>query len=173
MTVMDERVLTPEGREALLGELHNERTNGRANELRDELQRGPQPTQPADPGDEPIGTLLRLLPGGRLELTEHTPRGTSPRRERPDTVMTIQPVDELDGLDSGDWQAAAVCVEDPRATNAETPQETSTALAMCGRCTVVAQCRAWADSEPQFMGVAGGRVYGDSRSKKSQAREVA
>ena len=173
MTIMDERVLTPEGREAVVSELLDERTNGRASELRDELQRGPQPECTPDPDDEPIGTLLRLLPGGRLELTEHTPRGMSPERERPGAVVAVRSVDESDEADPGDWQAAAVCVENPRATDAETPQETSTALAMCGRCTVVAQCRAWADSEPQFMGVAGGQVYGDSRSKKSQAREVA
>lgn len=161
---MDERVLTPEGRAALVDELTHE------------LERGPQPTPTPDPGDEPMGTLLRLLPGGKLEIVEHTPRpdGMSPRVASPTPVPAARPR-PVTPADYAHWQDYAVCVEDPKATNAETPAQTSKALAMCARCPVVAQCREWAESErPHFMGVAGGLVYGDDRSKKSHnQREVA
>lgn len=33
------------------------------------------------------------------------------------------------------------------------------ALELCARCPVLDQCRAWAESEPEFSGVAGGQVF--------------
>lgn len=142
MTVMDERVMTAEGRAALV------------DELRDELTRGPQPTHTTDLLDEPLATLFDLWPV---------------------TTDDDQAADEIEPglIDEANWQKHAVCVADPRATNGETPRDIARAQAMCQRCPVLAQCRAWADSERDFEGVAGGLVYGDSRSKSNPRGKAA
>jgi WhiB family redox-sensing transcriptional regulator len=137
---MDERVMTAEGRAALV------------DELRVELTRGPQPTHTTDLLDEPLATLFDLWPPDDSEATDEA---------------------DLELIDDEDWQKHAVCVADPRATNGETKRDIARAQAMCQRCPVLSQCRAWADSELDFEGVAGGLVYGDRRSKSNPRGKAA
>lgn len=139
---MDERVMTAEGRAALV------------DELRDELTRGPQPIHTTDLLDEPLATLFDLWP----ITTDDSTAGDAA---------------ELGIADDENWQRYAVCTADPRATNGETQRDIARAQAMCQRCPVLAQCRAWADSELDFEGVAGGLVYGDSRSKSNPRGKAA
>lgn len=71
--------------------------------------------------------------------------------------------------DTTNWRDRAVCRTDPRATNGDTPAAVAKALSMCARCPVIQQCDAWVSLEPDFRGVAGGRIIGDPRAKNREA----
>lgn len=59
------------------------------------------------------------------------------------------------------WMMRASCAAQPGLMDATTAPEVFDALAVCATCPVVQQCRAWANTEEHFIGVAGGKVYTD------------
>lgn len=64
-------------------------------------------------------------------------------------------------IDSGTdpWQAAAVCRDNPQLIDATRVPEVWDGLRLCASCPVIEQCRAWAESETDYVGIAGGQVY--------------
>lgn len=62
------------------------------------------------------------------------------------------------------WSATALCNGRPELTDQRCKRQAERALALCRQCPVMDQCRAWADSERNYVGVAGGRVYGERRT---------
>lgn len=160
---MDERVLTKEGRAALVAELRAER------------ERGPQSVAPAD-YDPATAALLAVAKSTRVVPEGHV----TPRPERAADGMSLAQFAAhvaayaltLTEVDPRRWQDSAVCVLDPAATNAETSGAIARARLMCAACPVRRQCQRWADADPHFAGVAGGYLYGDTRAK-TRRQEVA
>lgn len=72
------------------------------------------------------------------------------------------------------WQLRAACGADPKLMSETQAPRVFDALAVCSNgCPVVAQCRAWADSEREYVGVAGGRVYTErQRAKRMEPRST-
>lgn len=62
------------------------------------------------------------------------------------------------------WTTRALCAGRPEATDSRTKRRAEAALELCRQCPVLEQCRAWADAEGTYVGVAGGRVYTERRS---------
>lgn len=62
------------------------------------------------------------------------------------------------------WADRAACAGHPELTDERTKLRARQALELCRQCPVVEQCRAWADTERTYVGVAGGRVYTERRS---------
>lgn len=72
------------------------------------------------------------------------------------------------------WQEKSECFQrrlDPRALDPKSDQyDVDAARAACNACQVVAQCRAAAESDPEFEGTAGGEVYDTKRRGKRMVR---
>lgn len=64
-------------------------------------------------------------------------------------------------IDSGEepWQAQAACQGLPELVDATRPPEVWDGLALCAHCPVITQCRQWAQTETDYVGIAGGRVW--------------
>lgn len=62
------------------------------------------------------------------------------------------------------WSAEALCNGRPELTDQRCKRQAQRALTLCQSCPVMTQCRAWADGERDYVGVAGGRVYGERRT---------
>lgn len=158
---MDERVLTAEGRAALVVELCEERT------------RGPQP---AHTSQDPVTAAVLSVIASR---PRDVPSGAAaPGRAVPSSDLASFAAQvaayalTLPEVDPARWQDSGVCVIDPRSTNGETPAQIARARIMCAACLVRRQCEQWADADPEFVGFAAGYLYGDSRAK-SRRQEVA
>lgn len=57
------------------------------------------------------------------------------------------------------WQDAAQCEGAAELFTTTDPAEAGPAADICAKCDVVEQCRAWAERDRQFEGVAGGLVF--------------
>lgn len=82
-----------------------------------------------------------------------------------DTAMTtLARPDHEPAADPLVWSTRAACAGHPELTDERTKRGARRALELCAGCPVIAQCRAWADSEATYVGVAGGRVYVERRT---------
>lgn len=64
-------------------------------------------------------------------------------------------------LDAGTttWQTRAECQGMPELMDSTRPPDVFEGLSLCARCPVRAECRAWAEDETDYVGIAGGQVY--------------
>lgn len=62
------------------------------------------------------------------------------------------------------WAARAACIGRPELMDQKGSRKARAALELCEQCPVLAECRAWAEAEGSYVGVAGGRVYVEKRS---------
>lgn len=62
------------------------------------------------------------------------------------------------------WTTGAACIGRPDLTDQRGARKAREALELCAHCPVMDACRAWADSEDNYVGVAGGRVYSERRN---------
>lgn len=86
------------------------------------------------------------------------------KREGDATMTTLATTDRAPAVDPLLWADRAACAGHPELTDERTKLRARKALELCRRCPVVEQCRAWADAEGTYVGVAGGRVYTERRS---------
>lgn len=68
------------------------------------------------------------------------------------------------------WHDAAACASHPGVTDHHRGPIAEAALGLCAACPVVAECLAWAQSERDFEGVAGGRTF---TPRKTRTKETA
>lgn len=81
-----------------------------------------------------------------------------------DTVSRIAQAIIDTGTDP--WQAQAHCQDNPRLIDATRVPEVWDGLRLCADCPVIAQCRAWAEAETDYVGIAGGRVYTSKHGRR-------
>lgn len=86
------------------------------------------------------------------------------KREGDTTMTTVATRDRAPAPDPLLWAEEAACVGHPELTDERTKLRARKALAMCRQCPVIEQCRAWAEAEGTYVGVAGGRVFTERRS---------
>ena len=57
------------------------------------------------------------------------------------------------------WQLRAACAGQPELGDATRPPAVWDGLALCASCPVITECRRWAQTETDYVGIAGGRVW--------------
>lgn len=79
-------------------------------------------------------------------------------------MTTLSTEGAMSAADPMLWAARAACIGKPELTDQKGRRKARRALDLCAQCPVMEQCRAWADNERSYVGVAGGRVYVEKRS---------
>lgn len=123
------------------------------------------PTQPQ------LAPLTRLLherygdPSTDLQaskiaaLQEQSPARPAPRAPRPHVAADAP----------RSWVDQAACAGRPGIADDTQGPRAAALLQLCQQCPVIEQCRQWVETEPEFQGVAAGRVIRPRRKKERAA----
>lgn len=70
------------------------------------------------------------------------------------------------------WPFYAACTNQPETMDNTRPPLVWDALTICASCPVVEQCRRWAETETEYVGVAGGAVWTSRHRGRRSTRTI-